>query len=93
MVDQQNNDIQGGAIKDPKDWKSGDDPATPSQLSYLNTLATQAGEELENGDMTKAEASVEIEAPLAEAAVTEETNAEDTDETTDAPADDEAGEE
>jgi hypothetical protein len=61
MADQQNDDIQEGAIKDPKDWKSGDDPATPSQLSYLNTLATQAGEELENGDMTKAEASVEID--------------------------------
>jgi hypothetical protein len=61
MADQQNNDIQEGAIKDPKEWKSGDDPATPSQLSYLNTLATQAGEDLENGDLTKAEASVVID--------------------------------
>jgi len=61
MADQQNNSIQEGAIKDPEDWKSGDDPATPSQLSYLNTLATQAGEELESGDMTKAEASLEID--------------------------------
>jgi len=61
MADQQTNDIQEGAIKDPKDWKSGDDPATPSQLSYLETLATQAGEDLENGDLTKAEASVEID--------------------------------
>ncbi|HTH50602.1 MAG TPA: DUF3072 domain-containing protein [Pyrinomonadaceae bacterium] len=60
MADQQNN-LDEGAIKDPKEWKSGDDPATPSQLSYLNTLATQAGEELENGDLTKAEASVEID--------------------------------
>jgi len=59
--DQQNNDVQDSAIKDPQDWKSGDDPATPSQLSYLNTLAAQAGEELKNGDMTKAEASVEID--------------------------------
>jgi hypothetical protein len=58
---QQTNDIQDAAIKDPKDWKSGDDPATTSQLSYLNTLSTQAGEELENGDLTKAEASVEID--------------------------------
>lgn len=61
MAEQQNDDTQEGAIKDPKDWKSGDDPATPSQLSYLNTLATQAGEELGNGDLTKAEASVEID--------------------------------
>ena len=68
MTDQENN-TQGGAIKDPRDWKSGEDPATPSQLSYLNTLATQAGEELEDGDMTKAEASVEIDRLREEAGV------------------------
>jgi hypothetical protein len=51
----------GGAIKDPKDWKSGDDPATPSQVSYLNTLAEQAGEEAPADDMTKAEASEHID--------------------------------
>ena len=39
---QQQNNSQ---LKDPKDWKSGDDPATPSQASYLETLAEQAGEE------------------------------------------------
>jgi hypothetical protein len=49
------------AIKDPKDWKSGDDPATPSQESYLETLAEQAGEEAPTGDLTKAEASEEID--------------------------------
>jgi len=47
--------------KDPKDWKSGDDPATPSQVSYLNTLAEQAGEEPPAGEMTKAEASEHID--------------------------------
>ena len=50
------------AIKDPKDWKSGDDPATPSQASYIETLAEQAGEEPPAPDeMTKAEASEEID--------------------------------
>jgi hypothetical protein len=50
------------AIKDPKDWKSGDDPATPSQQSYLETLAEQAGEEPPAADdLTKAEASEEID--------------------------------
>lgn len=49
------------AIKDPKDWKSGDDPATPSQQSYLETLAEQASEEPPQGDLSKAEASEEID--------------------------------
>ena len=50
------------AIKDPKDWKSGDDPATPSQASYIETLAEQTGEEPPAAeDLTKAEASEEID--------------------------------
>jgi hypothetical protein len=50
-----------GAIKDPDDWKTGDDPATPSQRSYLETLAAQAGEQVEAEDLTKAEASKRID--------------------------------
>lgn len=46
--------------KDPSDWVSGDDPITPSQKSYLDTLARQNGEEL-SADLTKAEASQHIE--------------------------------
>ena len=69
MANQQNN-IEEGAIKDPKDWKSGDDPATPSQRSYLETLATQAGEDPPDDDeLTKAEASVEIDRLREEAGV------------------------
>jgi hypothetical protein len=49
------------AIKDPQEWKSGDDPATPSQQSYLETLAEQAGEDAPKEDLTKAEASEEID--------------------------------
>jgi Protein of unknown function (DUF3072) len=46
--------------RDPSEWVSGDDPITPAQKSYLDTLARQAGEELP-ADMTKAEASQHIE--------------------------------
>jgi len=46
--------------KDPSDWVSGDDPMTPSQKSYLDTLAKQAGEELP-ANLNKAEASQHID--------------------------------
>ena len=61
--------MQEQQIKDPKDWKSGDDPATPSQRSYLETLAEQAGEEFTGDDLTKAEASEEIERLRQEAGI------------------------
>ena len=50
-----------GAVKDPKDWKSGDDPVTPAQRSYLETLAEQTGGEVKAEELTKAEASEEID--------------------------------
>ena len=46
--------------KNPDDWVTGDEPMTGAQRSYLNTLATEAGEELP-GDLTKAEASKKID--------------------------------
>jgi hypothetical protein len=48
------------AVKDPKEWTTGDEPMTGAQDSYVHTLARQAGEEVE-GDMTKAEASEKID--------------------------------
>ncbi len=42
--------------KDPADWVTGDEPATGPQLSYLGTLAQQAGEQVPP-DLTKAQAS------------------------------------
>ncbi|MER7520509.1 DUF3072 domain-containing protein [Streptomyces sp. NPDC126499] len=42
--------------KDVEDWVTGDEPATGPQLSYLRTLAREAGEEVPP-DLTKAEAS------------------------------------
>jgi hypothetical protein len=46
--------------KEPDEWVSGDDPMTPAQRSYLDTLARAAGEELP-ANLTKAEASVHID--------------------------------
>ena len=50
-----------GAIKDPDDWVTGDEPMTRAQASYLKTLSEEAGEEFEAG-LTKAEASKRIDA-------------------------------
>ncbi|OLE29344.1 MAG: DUF3072 domain-containing protein [Actinobacteria bacterium 13_1_20CM_3_71_11] len=48
------------AIKDPDDWKTGDEPETAAQRSYLETLSREAGEE-PPGPLTKAEAAKHIE--------------------------------
>ncbi len=47
-------------VKDPRDWKTGDEPITGAQKSYLNTLADEAHEEVDD-DLTKAEASEKID--------------------------------
>src|SRR5690348_16734032 len=47
-------------IKDPEDWTTGDEPMTGAQESYLHTLASEAGETVED-DLTKAEASERID--------------------------------
>lgn len=49
-----------GAVKDPEDWVTGDEPITDAQKSYLDTLAREAGEEIP-ATITKAEASEHIE--------------------------------
>ena len=49
-----------GAIKDPKDWTTGDEPMTGAQESYLDTLSREAGEEV-SPDLTKGEASQKID--------------------------------
>lgn len=47
-------------VKPPEDWTTGDEPMTGAQSSYLHTLATEAGETVEQ-DLTKAEASRRID--------------------------------
>lgn len=51
----------GSPIKDPDDWTTGDEPMTAAQRSYLHTLATEAGERVEDGELSKAEASKRID--------------------------------
>ncbi|MDQ2889596.1 MAG: DUF3072 domain-containing protein [Gemmatimonadota bacterium] len=48
-------------VKDPDSWKTGNEPMTGAQRSYLHTLAEDAGEPV-NDDLTKAEASKKIDA-------------------------------
>ena len=45
--------------KDPDHWKTGDEPMTGAQDSYLHTLAEEAGEKVKD-NLTKAEASKKI---------------------------------
>ena len=42
--------------KDPDEWKTGDEPMTAAQRSYLETLASDVGESFDE-NLTKAEAS------------------------------------
>jgi hypothetical protein len=51
---------QSKPLKDPEQWTTGDEPMTEAQESYLHTLATEAGETVEEG-LTKAEASRRID--------------------------------
>ena len=53
-------DENSKAIKNPDDWKTGDEEMTGAQKSYLSTLSQEAGEDLEQ-DLTKAEASKKID--------------------------------
>ena len=52
--------VHPNPVKDPEQWKTGDEPMTGPQQSYLETLAQEAQEPVEK-DMTKAEASEKID--------------------------------
>ena len=59
MANQQ--ELRGSNLeKDPAEWKTGDEPMTGAQASYLKTLADQAGEPFDE-NLTKAEASRRID--------------------------------
>jgi hypothetical protein len=47
-------------VKNPDEWTTGAEEMTGAQKSYLNTLAQEAGEDV-NEDLTKAEASKKID--------------------------------
>lgn len=66
MSEERRRDAEAGETerspeKDPDEWVTGDEPVTGPQESYLRTLAREAGEEIDTGRMTKAEASRRIE--------------------------------
>ena len=46
--------------RDPDEWKTGDEPMTPAQRSYLETLCRDTGEAFDE-TLTKAEASKRID--------------------------------
>ncbi len=51
---------RSNTVKDPDEWKTGEEPMTGAQRSYLQTLADEAGEKIDE-NLTKAEASKRIE--------------------------------
>ena len=54
-------DIQGSNLeKDPDEWKTGDEPMTAAQASYLKTLSDEAGEDFDQ-TLSKADASKRID--------------------------------
>jgi phage tail tube protein FII len=59
MADQE--ELRGSNLeKDPGEWKTGDEPMTGAQASYLKTLSDQANEAFDEA-LTKAEASRRID--------------------------------
>lgn len=47
--------------REPEDWKTGDEPMTDAQASYLRTLSEEADEPFEES-LTKAQAAERIDA-------------------------------
>jgi hypothetical protein len=47
-------------IKEPEEWKTGDEPMTGAQASYLKTLCDEAGENFDPA-LSKADASRRID--------------------------------
>ena len=60
MKKAQNTTTDPTPLKSPDEWKTGDEPMTPAQRSYLETLARDSGEDVEE-NLTKAEASEKID--------------------------------
>jgi hypothetical protein len=51
---------QPGLQRDPDEWKTGDEPMTDAQRSYLGTLCRETGEEFDE-TLSKADASKQID--------------------------------
>jgi hypothetical protein len=60
-LDQQNDQQdESNTVKNPDEWKTGDEPMTGAQRSYLKTLSDEAKVPFEE-NLTKAEASKRID--------------------------------
>jgi hypothetical protein len=57
-MDNNNNNAQ--LQRDPDEWKTGDEPMTAAQRSYLETLCRDTGEAFDES-LTKADASKRID--------------------------------
>ena len=51
---------QPALLRDPDEWKTGDEPMTDAQRSYLETLCRETNEEFDD-TLTKADASKRID--------------------------------
>ncbi len=51
---------QSGLQRDPDEWKTGDEPMTDAQRSYLETLCRETGAEFDE-TLSKADASKRID--------------------------------
>jgi len=61
MKNRQTDDTAQPALqRDPDEWKTGDEPMTDAQRSYLETLCRETGEEFDD-TLSKAEASKRID--------------------------------
>jgi hypothetical protein len=61
MTNSRNNDTDQPALqRDPDEWKTGDEPMTAAQRSYLETLCRETGEEFDE-TLSKADASKRID--------------------------------
>jgi DUF3072 family protein len=60
MRNQATDNAQSALQRDPDEWKTGDEPMTEAQRSYLETLCRETGEEFDES-LTKAEASKRID--------------------------------
>jgi hypothetical protein len=60
MATQSKDASMSNTQKDPSQWKTGDEPMTGAQRSYLETLSEEVGESADT-DLTKAEASKKID--------------------------------
>ena len=62
MVKQTSEDRNDTTLQHPEQWKTGDEPATTAQRSYLETLTREANEEWDpDQSWTKSAAAVRIE--------------------------------